>query len=387
MAAAVVLTSAAAAQARPLVGFNDASYAHGAPVEQILDLHAYHGADVQRLNVPWRFVEREPGRYDWSLTDRSHDDGLARGIRTIALVTSAPPWAAPASSDPRCRGADTTQCQQPPARAHLPAFQRFLRTLVRRYPGLVAVEIYNEPNLATYNWQPSADPEYYTEVLRAAHDAVKAERRALPVISGGVTALPRNPPPGSMDHQDFLRRMYAAGAKDAMDGIGIHPYPGGREPSAAMALVQQVRALRNAAGDRSKPLWVTETGYTTAGENRVTPQRQAEALPQLVRLLAAEGDVEALVVHTLRDWTHPGYEDGFGILGKDRRPKPAAEPLRQAFLAIRRATGAAAARAARRSARRSERRTKDRRASAARERSGARTCRPPRRCEQLAVLR
>lgn len=368
-----------------MVGFNDSSYAHDEPIEEIVDLHARLGADVQRLGIPWRFVEPSPGRLDWSISDRAHDEALLHGIKTVALVASAPRWAAPASTNPACRGTGDVTCQQPPARQHLPAFQRFVRELVQRYPGVVAVEVYNEPNLGAYNWQPQADPEYYTEVLRAAHTAVRAVRPSVAVISGGITSLPREPVAGAMDPQDFLRRMYAAGARGAMDGIGIHPYPGGQAPSAAMTLVQQVRALRNAAGDRKTPLWVTETGYTTTGPTAVSEQRQAELVPQVVKLLAAEADIESVIVHGFRDRDYPGYADRFGVAYKDLRFKPVAEPLRRAFLDVRSKVLRSQAASARHKARKKQNaatRKEDRRRRAAR----ASSCSGAR-CVQLGRLR
>ena len=90
--------------------------------------------------------------------------------------------------------------------------------------------MWNEPNLGEFNWQPAAEPEYYAEVLRAVNDAVDGVRPGLPVISGGIgpPGFPR--PSGSIGAEEFLERMYRAGARGAMDGIGVHPYPATRPP-------------------------------------------------------------------------------------------------------------------------------------------------------------
>ena len=332
----VGLIAAPSALAAKPFGLNDLPGEYGAKAGRVLTLHARLGSRVQRIGFPWRRVQPRPGGFDWSYPDQMVKVGRKGGLRTLAVVTTAPDWAAAPTLSNECfLRRDAPRCQRPPAREHLGAFRRYVAAIATRYRDrLVAIEIYNEPNFGGLNWQPAADPEYYAEVLRAAHTAVKAVTPNLPVISGGVSPPPFPIPDGTLDPFVFLERMYAAGARGAMDGIGVHPYPGRRAPhdtsaEGYLAFMRRVRAIRDAAGDAATPLWVTEFGYTTAGEVAVTRARQARWLPRLVATAMLDRDVRAVIVHTLADRGREAAdaEAGFGLTDSALRPKPAFSAL------------------------------------------------------------
>ena len=385
----VLAVLAPGAQARPVhFGINDTAVSHPEGAARILDLHQALGARLERIDVPWRLVQPERGRWEWSHVDRLLDPGAGRGMGTIALISSVPHWASTRQTVQQCLFNTTSQrCQRPPAPDRLGDFQEFLRVLVQRYPSLIAVEVFNEPNLGAYNWQPQADPEYYATVLRAARDAVHPVRPALSVRSGGLTPLSRSAPAGSLEPLEFLERMYRAGAHGAMDGIGLHPYPirmSASDPgtSAYHRLIAEVRATRDRHGDAGRPLWVTETGYTTTGPFAVTPEQQAAWLPQLVDDALTEPDVAAVVVHTLRDRAadEDAAEIGYGLVYRDLTPKPVFKALADTVrLRLGRAT-AVEQPAAERPRRTTRRRARCRRSSRARRSCSCRRSVRLRRC-------
>ena len=285
-------------------GLNDLPESH-ADSARALSLHVRLGATVQRMGLPWRSVEPQPGRLDWGVPDRRYQAALRHGMRPIFVVSSTPRWAATGNYIRQCfLNEDGQFCQRPPAPDHLDDFGSFLAAAARRYPDLAAIEIFNEPNLGNYTWQPGADPEAYAQALRAAHDAVTTVRPRVPVISGGLTGTPWPPLPGMMRPEEFLERVYAAGGRGAMDGVSVHLYPGYKAPTdptnAADKLLGAARAISDRYGDSDIPIWVTETGYSTAPEG-VSLERQAEWLPVLVRRLLRERDVAGVVVNTLAD--------------------------------------------------------------------------------------
>jgi hypothetical protein len=124
------------------------------------------------------------------------------------------------------------------------------------------------------------------------------------VVSGAMTPTGA-PPPVAMDDVEYLRQMYANGAKGYFDAVGAHPSGFANDPEAVYqggdydpargyddhrsfffrATMEAYRQVMVDNGDGSKTIWPTEFGwpvwrftgdsrFTFAQENSV--QRQAE---------------------------------------------------------------------------------------------------------------
>ena len=397
----VAAAPAPAATQRPLMfGLNDPRF-EDVDSERALALHQKLGATIARVGLPWRSVQPQPGGFGWGYADRVYRALTSHGMRPVFVISQAPGWAQSGSLVLACLDdANAGRCQRPPAKEHLGDFGRFTAAVAARYPRLAAIEVYNEPNLGNFNWQPGADPEHFTAVLQAGRDGVRSVRGDLPVISGGLSLLPQPPVKGMVGPEEFLSRMYAAGAAGAMDGIALHPYPGKRSPRNPRAnlLVDIVRAVRDRSGHRDLRLWITETGYTTQGPSAVTESAQAEWLPEQVTTLLRAPDVAAVLVHTLADSDLPGNDGGFGLTRRDLTPKPAFGTLAAAVDRLRDRRTAAACRCSARARRCARRHSRSRACRAARRRckcirrwrrcvkrnSKSRACRKARRCARCA---
>lgn len=403
--ATLLATAPPPASAKPralLFGLNDPHFAD-LDTARALELHRKLGATIARVGLPWRSVQPQPGRFGWGYADRVYTALTSHGLRPVFVLSQAPGWAQTNTFVPACLSdSNATACQRPPADARLGDFSRFAAEVAARYPRLAAIEVYNEPNLGNFNWHPEADPEGYTRVLRAAHDGVKSVRPGLPIVSGGINLVPQPPVHGMVEPGEFLRRMYDAGARGAMDGIGLHPYPGRRPPDAPRArlLIDVVRAVREAYGD-GVPLWVTETGYTTEGPSAVTLDQQADWLPWQVGDFLRARDVQAVLVNTLADSALEGDAGGFGLTSRDLAPKPVFERLAETVRRVRDERTAGGCRCSARARRCARGRSRTRSCRAARRRcrcirlfrrcvkrgSNSRRCRRARRCAHCAVAR
>lgn len=293
---------------------------------------------VRRFKVPWSSVEAQPGRWDFSAFDEIYRQMLADGLQPLTLAVGAPCWT-------RIPGGP---CSGVPSRAFDPAWSEYVRRLAARYPDAIGIEIWNEQN-AVRMFPPRPDPQRYTELLDAAYHAVKAVDPGMPVIAGGLLPSPTDSRYAIGDAK-FLRAMYAAGAAESMDAIGAHPYPladapGDRSRYDLRAMegdLQRLRAVRDAAGQPSTPIWITEVGISTqsAGDfpPGVTDAQQADALLALVAAAEQDPDVPVVLIHRLVDarWA-PGagpvarLESGFGVFRADGTPKPAACALAEEF--------------------------------------------------------
>lgn len=327
---ALVATPGAMAKPGALFGFSDSALERGHPPQAVLPLLDRTGASVYRMDVRWDYVEPRLGEWRWAGYDRTYRALRAGGVRPLVVVRSAPGWA---QDDGSILGALIGHREGPPSPEHLSDWGEFVRRVAERYPGLAGIEVFNEPNYAVNNWRPRADPSYYTSVLRSANAAVKSARPGMPVLFGGLLNVSDSELPVNMSPERFLSEAYVAGARGQMDAIAIHPYvylyrgspADPRSPYRQM--LAGMRRVRDSAGDRRTPFWITETGYPTASPDvdGVSPEGQANRLTEIARLGLSEPDVDAVLLYSLIDHGEDPYEveHGFGVVRTDLTPKPA----------------------------------------------------------------
>ncbi len=212
-----------------------------------------------RLVVPWSQVEPADGVFDFSETDRVIGGAARRGIAVLPQVGGIPPWL---SADPAAA---------PLAPRASAAWSDFLRQLVRRYgpggepwnaeAGSVPVrrwQIWNEPNFPLYWRRPS--PASYAKLLHASAAAIRGVDPGATIVAAAVAPITR-----TMRPWEYLRRLYRVpGVKHDFDVAALHPYAASW-PGVA-GLVKRVRRVMATAGDRRKPLLLTEIGVASGGE-------------------------------------------------------------------------------------------------------------------------
>jgi hypothetical protein len=306
------------APSRSAFGFNDNSVRDGqaSPARSAV-LTRRAGGRVTRLVFDWRRAEPRPDAYRLDTYDAVYRNSLARGVQPLWIVMFAPPWARDAGV--RCRG----DCHYPPARGALGRWRELVALVARRYPRSAGIEVWNEPNLSAF-WSPRPQPGRYAQLLRSAHAAVRAVAPRMPVANGGLAPVAAT---GArrVALGDFLGALYAGGARETTDALSVHLYPDKPGALPVGEVLRRVRSLRDANRDQGKPLWVTETGATTTGPDRVSPARQAKLLAGLRRRLVRQRDVRMVLVHTLLDppLERSNPEAGYGVLDSRGRHKPA----------------------------------------------------------------
>jgi hypothetical protein len=315
LAASVVayLTSQHQSRGAVLLGFNESAGLGS------YRLQAEVGAPVRRMLVGWNQVEPVRGTWDWSRTDAAYAALRASGLRPLIVALAPPCWTHP--SEP-CAGTDLGVTPQDPS--YDGDWSAFIRVLTKHYPDAVGIEIWNEENLAA-GFSPSPNPVRYTQILKEAYQAVKSIDPSMPVISGGLF-VSVDSGPGGIGDAHFLHSMYAAGAKGYMDAIGIHIYPTAGSAAGDAGEEEQdltaLRAVRDAAGDGSKPFWITELGESTANVNE---SQQATDLVAMIKDARADNDVAVVLIDRLIDpSTDGGIDPGYGVFRSDGTPKPAA---------------------------------------------------------------
>lgn len=289
-------------------GFNDhAGLVGSLPIAEDAELQARAGATLWRVAIDWRFAEPEPGETSLATHDAIYCEGLAHGIRPIFHITGSPDWAA----DPG--GCPLVSCLYPPRESALGDLREFAALVAERYPRAAAIEAWNEPNLAGFWAEP--EPDRYVEVLAAIDGGVKSVGSTIPVLGGSLSNTGRSDETRS-DFAPFLRRMYAAGAAEYMDGLSFHPYPIEPIGSPGERFTESMARLRKAlrgVGSGAVPIWITEVGLPVSAG--ISPADQARTMRAIYRRLGEDPRIEAVVFHTLLEGeSESGSGDGFGWL-------------------------------------------------------------------------
>lgn len=256
-----------------------------------------------RLELLWRLIEPQEGRYDWVAADKILEPALRRNLGILVLLNHAPDWVKP------------DQLPQ--------AFARFAATVMDRYgtdvrPGGVRYwEIFNEPNLDGFGWQVvgadiAANAKAYAAVLSAANEAVRVRHPQAVMVSAGLS-------PDGQSPEQFLRALYVARIAACFDVLGLHPY--GREGKLIDTL-KNARTLLKALGDKDKPVWFTEYGT----------DRNADRERLLVSGFAEAPALTALFWFNERDIHR--FTDRYGLVDYDYAAKPETALFRQRLTGI-----------------------------------------------------
>jgi hypothetical protein len=361
---------------------------------------ANNGASrIIRIGAPWcRVQDQRNGSFNFDFVtrqlsevrrlDRPNDE-----LTTVVTLSAAPYWASEAGiDDPDGQPADGHgQCgaenyapamdhDSDPANSSLDEWQVYLRAFMdqmsgargRYFPVIDAVEIWNEPNLAT-DWradpgetdQEGADPSGYAQLFAAAHDAITPLKppRGLTVLAGSLSPQPEPSIDTNGDGEgDVPNPRHAAAYLAAAfaeipsakrpNGLGVHLYASGKDTAddVRKAMTDQYEELTEALPESARQIerWVTEFGFPSRPgavadppDNRDREALQRDALGEVFRYFR-QGDVQpkpqALIVHRLRDLSpeeitsleasdgkdgpHPERKS-FGTLRHDNQRKPA----------------------------------------------------------------
>jgi hypothetical protein len=297
-------------------------------IKRTLEMVREMGATWIVEYFPWAYHEPAPGRFDWSHADLVVDHARRQGLTVIARLGFVPEWARP---DPEIQPTTFTYLDG----EQYDAFAGYVGAFVEQFRGRVDhVVIWNEPNISLeWGYRP-VDPEGYTQLLRAVYPRAKAANPDVVILGGALapTLAPLGDPEG-MNDLDYLRRMLAAGAGDAMDGLAVHAYGWQMPPDAPadpamvnFARTELLRELLVAAGHEEMPIYITEGGWNDHPRwtKAVQPaQRAAFTLRAYEKALEEWPWCRAAALWAFR-YPRPAntYQDYFTFVTTDFTPKP-----------------------------------------------------------------
>lgn len=307
-------------------GMNDPTFVSKTARAQITELKQMKaiGIDSIRVEANWSMVQPAgPKTFGWTLLDTEIGSARAAGLAVDLVIDGCPRWAA----------LPGTRRDRYPHPASVGLFARWAKDVATRYAsqGAKVFEIWNEPNDTKF-WQPKPSAAAYTKMLRAAYVAIKRAEPSAFVIAGGLA--PISTIGGNYSAIDFLKAMYADGAKRYFDAVGMHPYSFPVLPrtyeywsgwSQMTETYPSLRSLMIANGDGRKPIWITEFGAPSNGSLGVGLKGEAVELKQGILAARVTSWIGAIYLYT---WSDSGddprrYGDWFGLLTSSGRPKPA----------------------------------------------------------------
>ena len=223
---------------------------------------------------------------DFSATDQLVAAAADRQLRVLPVVMQAPAWDA----------VEAPQSMSTPF--DVAPYANYVTLLVQRYgphgtfwsdnptipyEPIRQWQIWNEPNLVPF-WAIHPWLQSYLRLLQAAHDAVKQVDPGAQVVLAGMTN-------DSWAAVSAIERV--PGARNLFDIAAVHPYT--RTPAGVVEILKRFRAAMDRAGDRRKPLLMTEFGWPSAlGETHLlygfeaTQSSQASRLDALMPMLARD---------------------------------------------------------------------------------------------------
>ncbi len=305
------------------------------------------GFDWFKFYVYWN--DLEPGRdgvYNWESVDWRLTEACAHGLHLLLRVERDPNDWTPI----RDHEMDGWQAMFAGLAGHIAQQRAACAT-----DYVVALEIWNEPNLDfQWGYEP-VDPARYTEMVKRAYLGVQAGDPTIPVVAGGLAPTGGMADGRAMNDVAYLEAMYAHGLAGHFDVMGVHTYGFGGEPEDKehgsgilnFRRAEDIYAVMVAHGDGDKPVWNTEFGWLLdAAEEghpecvsywdsigfawqRVSAAQQADYLERAFAYADANWPwMGVMFVSNLDFSTMPWYTTcepmrWFAILHSDGSPRPA----------------------------------------------------------------
>jgi hypothetical protein len=298
-------------------------------IDRTLEAVAEMGGSWIVEYFPWAYHEPAAGRYEWDHIDQVVSAAERNAVKVLARIDMVPAWARPDGSSPKLLTPD-----------RFPDYAAFLGRFAERYSGRVhGIIVWNEPNLS-FEWgSRPVSPEQYVELLRQASAAIKSVAPELPVIAAGLAPTVEESDQALSDLM-YLRAIYALGGGAYFDGLAAHAYgfrtPPEQDPAPEVINFRRVELLRTVmeqAGDRSKPVYVTELGWNdhprwTKAVRPAERIRYTTAALDLARSSWPWAEAVCLWAFRLPTLAH-NYNDYYTLLTTEFEPKPIYEALRE----------------------------------------------------------
>ena len=270
---------------------------------------AYVG--MAREEFEWKRVEPAENQFDWAKFDQTVEMERAHGIEVLGKLVYGVSWNTTA---PAGTSASVVPFYPP---SNLSKYATYVTAVVHRYKDRVHYwEVWNEENSSSF-WKPGPNAAQYTQLLKTAYAAIKAEDPSATVVLGGLSTGPDS---------TFLQGIKNSGGWGSFDVLAIHTYVSGSPVGSAMERwIDQAKSTVASYG--SKPIWITEFGWSTysgsgTGYIGVTPSQQRAYLMEGFEIARQKGIQGASLFELVNHGTNPSASgQNYGLFATDLTAK------------------------------------------------------------------
>lgn len=188
-----------------------------------------------RTDFDWSGVETQENIWNFQHLDRLIGHAKNAKVNILPILDYDVAWASPAHKN-------------------LDKWGAYVDKTVSRYQDYLKYwEVWNEMNYECF-WHDTPSPEDYTKLLKYTYEKIKKINPELKVVYGGVAGVPVK----------FIEGTYQAGATNYFDVMNIHPYYWQGTPENLIKDLHSLKLLMAKYNIANKPIWITETGWSTA---------------------------------------------------------------------------------------------------------------------------
>lgn len=277
------------------------------------------GLEWVRVDLHWDTIEPKKGQYKWKLIDPLINLLDDQQLHSVFYLVGSAPFATTAPED------SATPDQYPPSDPQL--FANRMVTLAKRYPGIDAWQVWNEPNLPSF-WRPQEDPAGYWQLLNTTARALHARAPGRDVVTGGMAYYSQMPVVGGL----MLQSLLEMGLPELDTVVAYHPYselPEGELPSGSLDMLPAVKQINSALRSSGiEQIWATEWGWSSYDGPKelqaiIGEDGQADyTLRRLVLMSALDFDRVFLFALSDLDERASARDQHYGLLDIDGEPKP-----------------------------------------------------------------
>lgn len=278
----------------PEFGYGAWLHTDGPYFDQGLSLLQDLALDWVAIDVDWSALQTAPSAaIDNSRLDRAFAAASRGGTAVLISLTNPPDWAMSTIGPDAKTAAD------------------LILALSARYgESLCAVELFPGGNTFA-GWRANPDPVRYAALFTYVQQNLNAAGSSIHLIAGGLRPLASGSNPVDWNDLDFLRGLYAAGAKDWMPILSIQlpslsgkPLQINQDSTPSLRHYEAVRQVMLENGHTTGRLWVTlinaPDGTISASDSIYADQQhQTEWLQQALIQVRSQLYIGAAIFHNL----------------------------------------------------------------------------------------
>jgi hypothetical protein len=247
----------------------------------------------------WGMIEKKPGQFDFSETDRTVKEAQAYGLHILANIQPFAYW-------DQLAGYNDSQHKGKPH--DMEAYANFVTKLVERYngdsiddmPGLTVPikhwELMNEPEFQVNPIYFQGTAVDYVDTLKITYKAVKQADPEAYIVQGGMAGM-------MSESAAWWQGAFDAGGAPYLDIMNMHSIGHGEHLN-----IPAFKQLLAQNGLQDKPIWVTEVQFQQARQTENYTNADFAKILARSYIFALANGVDKLLYVNLR--MPPSYNSG-----------------------------------------------------------------------------